>query len=116
MFFISEKILEKQTPEKSEIQSISIGYRYLLEISILSFFFYRVLVFSPDPVKSVTITIDGIVMGLAKHVEGPLYVLPWQPSTYSSGLHEISVEAAVSILFSFFFFCIFLTLEFKYIY
>ncbi|XP_003724743.3 transmembrane protein 62 isoform X1 [Strongylocentrotus purpuratus] len=53
----------------------------------------RVLVFSPDPIKAVTISIDRNVIGAAKHVEGPLYVLPWKPEIYSKGLHEISVIA-----------------------
>ncbi|XP_072164005.1 transmembrane protein 62-like [Diadema setosum] len=53
----------------------------------------RVLVFSPDPIKSVTISIDDAVIGVAKHVEGPLHVLPWKPDAYSEGLHSIKVTA-----------------------
>ncbi|XP_077989648.1 transmembrane protein 62-like [Glandiceps talaboti] len=53
----------------------------------------RMLVFSPQPIESVVVEIDGKHMGYVNHVEGPLYVLKWKPSQYSEGLHVIKVTA-----------------------
>nr|XP_006817579.1 PREDICTED: transmembrane protein 62-like [Saccoglossus kowalevskii] len=53
----------------------------------------RFLVFSPEPILSTLVEIDGQPLGAGTHVDGPLYVLPWQPMKYQSGLHTISVTA-----------------------
>ncbi|XP_070577648.1 transmembrane protein 62-like [Ptychodera flava] len=53
----------------------------------------RLLVFSPEPITSVAIEINDEHLGQAQHVEGPLYVLSWEPTQYSVGLHKISVTA-----------------------
>lgn len=51
----------------------------------------RVLAFSPSPIKSVKVSIDGVELGDAVHVSGPLYVLKWNPQTYNRGFHKINV-------------------------
>ncbi|XP_040189573.1 transmembrane protein 62 isoform X2 [Rana temporaria] len=53
----------------------------------------RVLVFSPDPIISVKVFIDGIELGDAENSSGPLYVLEWSAEAYMTGLHEIKVQA-----------------------
>ncbi|PIO14772.1 hypothetical protein AB205_0074090 [Aquarana catesbeiana] len=50
-----------------------------------------VLVFSPDPIISVKVFIDGIELGEAENSSGPLYVLKWSAEAYMTGLHEIKV-------------------------
>ncbi|XP_056403102.1 transmembrane protein 62 [Hyla sarda] len=52
----------------------------------------RILVFSPDPITSVKVFIDGVEAGDAVHSSGPLYVLEWTAEKYKSGLHEIKVK------------------------
>lgn len=54
----------------------------------------RVLVFGPHKVASAKLFIDGKFHGDLQPVRlgGPLYVLSWQPSYYSAGLHEMVVE------------------------
>lgn len=52
----------------------------------------RVLAFSKSPVTSVQIKIDGILLGEAVHVSGPLYVLKWTPQKYTGGLHNIEAK------------------------
>uniref|UniRef100_A0AAY4BBD1 Transmembrane protein 62 n=1 Tax=Denticeps clupeoides TaxID=299321 RepID=A0AAY4BBD1_9TELE len=52
----------------------------------------RILAFSAAPVAAVYVSLDGVVQGEAQAAGGPLYVLPWDPSLYSSGLHVISVR------------------------
>ncbi|CAI9549796.1 unnamed protein product [Staurois parvus] len=52
----------------------------------------RVLVFSPDPIISVKVFIDGIELGDAENSSGPLYVLEWSAEAYITGLHEIKVQ------------------------
>ncbi|KAL8169490.1 UNVERIFIED_CONTAM: Transmembrane protein 62 [Gekko kuhli] len=51
----------------------------------------RILAFSPSPIKFVKVSIDGIHLGEAFQVSGPLYVLKWSPQSYSQGLHQINV-------------------------
>ncbi|XP_053331252.1 transmembrane protein 62 [Spea bombifrons] len=53
----------------------------------------RILVFSPNPITSVKVSIDKVMLGEAGHVSGPLYVLEWTPADYVTGLHEIKVQA-----------------------
>jgi hypothetical protein len=43
----------------------------------------------------VDISINGQHHGQARHVKGPLYVLEWNPSKFSEGLHDLSVSALV---------------------
>ncbi|XP_075049274.1 transmembrane protein 62 [Mixophyes fleayi] len=52
----------------------------------------RILAISPDPIISVKVFIDGIVLGEAGHSSGPLYVLEWNTENYKTGLHEIKVH------------------------
>nr|XP_005559382.2 transmembrane protein 62 isoform X1 [Macaca fascicularis] len=51
----------------------------------------RVLAFSLSSITSVTVKIDGVHLGQAVHVSGPIFVLKWNPSNYSSGTHNIEV-------------------------
>uniref|UniRef100_A0A6J0V0Z2 Transmembrane protein 62 isoform X1 n=1 Tax=Pogona vitticeps TaxID=103695 RepID=A0A6J0V0Z2_9SAUR len=51
----------------------------------------RILAFSPSPITSVKVTIDGVHLGDAVHVSGPLYALKWSPQNYSRGFHQIEV-------------------------
>lgn len=53
----------------------------------------RFLLYSPFEVKSTSVSLDGIHQGAAEHVKGPLYVLPWNPEEYQTGLHYIAVTA-----------------------
>ncbi|XP_051867308.1 transmembrane protein 62 isoform X2 [Pristis pectinata] len=53
----------------------------------------RVLAFSPAQVTSVLIKIDGVTMGSAVHIKGPLHTLPWRAKDYSTGMHYIEVRA-----------------------
>lgn len=52
----------------------------------------RLLVFSQVPVEFVKIQIDGQTWTSCQHIDGPLYVGPWDPNTYSTGLHKIKVH------------------------
>ncbi|KAJ7344782.1 hypothetical protein JRQ81_000732 [Phrynocephalus forsythii] len=51
----------------------------------------RILAFSPSPITLVKVTVDGVHLGDAVHVSGPLYVLKWSPQNYSRGFHQIEV-------------------------
>ncbi|XP_060684650.1 transmembrane protein 62 isoform X1 [Hemiscyllium ocellatum] len=53
----------------------------------------RVLVFSPSQVTSVQISIDGISIGSAVHIEGPFFSIAWKPEDYTEGIHYIEVRA-----------------------
>lgn len=59
--------------------------------AMLSSTHIRVLVFSPDEISSVMIKINSGPWNNASHISGPLYVLPWEPLNYSSGIHNIEV-------------------------
>ncbi|XP_057199107.1 transmembrane protein 62 [Triplophysa rosa] len=52
----------------------------------------RVLAFSESQITAVYVSVDGDTLGKAVRAEGPLYVLLWDPSLYSTGLHTISVK------------------------
>ncbi|KAL7873337.1 hypothetical protein AOLI_G00124080 [Acnodon oligacanthus] len=52
----------------------------------------RMLVFSAAPITAVYVSVDGQTLGKALSVGGPLYVLPWDPSLYTTGLHTIRVK------------------------
>uniref|UniRef100_A0A8C5U4M9 Transmembrane protein 62 n=1 Tax=Malurus cyaneus samueli TaxID=2593467 RepID=A0A8C5U4M9_9PASS len=75
-------------------------------VKILHSTHIRILAFSPSVIISVKVYIDGVHLGNAHQVSGPLYVLKWSPQNYSEGLHHIDVTVQVSYLFAFF--CIFL--------
>lgn len=60
--------------------------------------YYRILVFSPDPIISVSILLDGKDVRTVDHVTGPLYVAKWQPLDYSKGIHSITVIAKVVLI------------------
>ncbi|KAJ9593699.1 hypothetical protein L9F63_014747 [Diploptera punctata] len=51
----------------------------------------RILGFSQSPIESVSVKLDDGVWQKCNHIRGPLYVLPWQPELYGSGVHEIHV-------------------------
>ncbi|RMC00509.1 hypothetical protein DUI87_23123 [Hirundo rustica rustica] len=51
----------------------------------------RILAFSPSVITSVKVYIDGVHLGNAHQVSGPLYVLKWSPQNYSEGFHHIDV-------------------------
>ncbi|NXS49104.1 TMM62 protein, partial [Balaeniceps rex] len=51
----------------------------------------RILAFSPSVIISVKVYIDGVHLGNAHQVSGPLYVLKWSPQNYSEGFHHIDV-------------------------
>lgn len=53
----------------------------------------RFLVFSPVPITSATVEIDGYPLtNIATHVDGPLFVCQWNPDDFSTGIHSISVN------------------------
>ncbi|KAM9556475.1 transmembrane protein 62 isoform 2-T2 [Guaruba guarouba] len=49
----------------------------------------RILAFSPSVITSIEVYIDGVYLGNAHQVSGPLYVLKWSPQNYSEGFHHI---------------------------
>ncbi|XP_058521962.1 transmembrane protein 62 isoform X6 [Ochotona princeps] len=51
----------------------------------------RVLAFSLYSITSVTVKIDGIHLGQAVHLSGPIFTLKWNPQNYSNGTHDIEV-------------------------
>uniref|UniRef100_A0A8C0US45 Transmembrane protein 62 n=1 Tax=Cyanistes caeruleus TaxID=156563 RepID=A0A8C0US45_CYACU len=51
----------------------------------------RILAFSPSVISSVKVYIDGVYLGNAHQVSGPLYVLKWSPQNYREGFHQIDV-------------------------
>ncbi|KAK2567595.1 Transmembrane protein 62 [Acropora cervicornis] len=53
----------------------------------------RFLAFSPAPIASATVEIDGsILSNVATHVKGPLFVCQWNPDVFSTGIHSITVK------------------------
>lgn len=62
----------------------------------------RILAFSPSAIISVKVYIDGVHLGNAYQVSGPLYVLRWSPQNYSEGFHHIDVTVQVKDLLAFF--------------
>ncbi|KAJ4435764.1 hypothetical protein ANN_18383, partial [Periplaneta americana] len=51
----------------------------------------RVLGFSLSPIESVAVKIDDGVWLHCTHIRGPLYVHPWNPNLYTTGIHDIHV-------------------------
>uniref|UniRef100_A0A663MP28 Transmembrane protein 62 n=1 Tax=Athene cunicularia TaxID=194338 RepID=A0A663MP28_ATHCN len=62
----------------------------------------RILAFSPSVIISVKVHIDGVHLGNAHQVSGPLYVLKWSPQNYSEGFHHIDVTVQVRYLLALF--------------
>ena len=61
-----------------------------------SFFCFRFLVFSPVPIESAVVEIDGKpVNSQATRVQGALFVCQWNPAEFSSGIHSITVKVQV---------------------
>ena len=54
--------------------------------------FFRVLAFSLAPITYVKIQIDDGDWHDCYHVKGPLYVMHWNPSDYTTGIHHIRVQ------------------------
>lgn len=53
----------------------------------------RLLVFSPSPIVSVRLSVDGRRLADPSQVgTSPLYTAPWQPEVFAAGLHTISVS------------------------
>ncbi|XP_073921890.1 transmembrane protein 62 isoform X8 [Castor canadensis] len=51
----------------------------------------RVLAFSLSSITSVTVKIDGVNLGQAVHLSGPIFILKWNPRNYSNETHNIEV-------------------------
>ncbi|XP_073682703.1 transmembrane protein 62 [Garra rufa] len=52
----------------------------------------RLLAFSESQITAVHVSVDGVSLGKAFSAGGPLYVLHWDPTLYTTGLHTISVK------------------------
>ncbi|CAH3189894.1 unnamed protein product [Porites lobata] len=53
----------------------------------------RFLAFSPSPIESTFVEIDGSPLELpATQVQGPLFACQWDPDKYSSGIHSMTVK------------------------
>ncbi|XP_018055768.1 PREDICTED: transmembrane protein 62-like isoform X2 [Atta colombica] len=59
--------------------------------SIIKSTHVRILAFSTVPLKTVEIQLDNDVWQKCDHVNGPLYVLPWNSTRYKEGIHQITV-------------------------
>lgn len=53
--------------------------------------FIRILAFSLSRITSVKVKINSEDWKFCHHVDGPLYVAPWNPNLYPEGLHDIEV-------------------------
>ncbi|XP_024894596.1 transmembrane protein 62 isoform X2 [Pteropus alecto] len=51
----------------------------------------RVLAFSLSSITSVTVKIDGVHLGQAIHLSGPIFTLKWNPRNFSNSSHKIEV-------------------------
>uniref|UniRef100_A0A8C8Z722 Transmembrane protein 62 n=1 Tax=Prolemur simus TaxID=1328070 RepID=A0A8C8Z722_PROSS len=51
----------------------------------------RVLAFSLSSITSVIVKIDGVHLGQAIHLSGPIFILKWNPRNYSNGTYNIEV-------------------------
>ncbi|XP_020279068.1 transmembrane protein 62-like isoform X2 [Pseudomyrmex gracilis] len=61
--------------------------------SVITSTHVRVLAFSTVPIKSVEIQFDNQCDWLqCDHVKGPLYVLPWNSTEYTEGIHHITAR------------------------
>ncbi|XP_057577868.1 transmembrane protein 62 isoform X2 [Hippopotamus amphibius kiboko] len=59
----------------------------------------RVLAFSLSSITSVTVKIDGVHLGQAGHLSGPIFILKWNPRSYSNKTHNIEVIVQARVLF-----------------
>ncbi|KAM7156410.1 transmembrane protein 62 isoform 2-T2 [Molossus nigricans] len=59
----------------------------------------RVLAFSLSSITSVTVKIDGVHLGQAIHLSGPIFTLKWNPKNYSNRTHNIEVIVQARVLF-----------------
>ena len=67
---------------------------------LTAYYINRFLAFSPAPITSATVEIDGsILSNVATHVEGPLFVCQWNPDEFSTGIHSITVKVKVYLWF-----------------
>jgi len=53
---------------------------------------FRVLGFSLSPIESIAVKVDDGRWQNCTHVQGPLYVHPWDPNLYATGIHHIHVS------------------------
>lgn len=51
----------------------------------------RILAFSLSTITSVIVKIDGVLLGQATHLSGPVFILKWNPENYSIRSHNIEV-------------------------
>ncbi|XP_027631582.1 transmembrane protein 62 isoform X2 [Tupaia chinensis] len=51
----------------------------------------RILAFSLSSITSVAVKIDGVNLGQALHLSGPIFILKWNPRNYTNGTHKIEV-------------------------
>ncbi|XP_039744291.1 transmembrane protein 62 isoform X2 [Pteropus medius] len=51
----------------------------------------RVLAFSLSSITSVIVKIDGVHLGQAIHLSGPIFTLKWNPRNFSNSSHKIEV-------------------------
>ncbi|XP_020604380.1 transmembrane protein 62-like [Orbicella faveolata] len=59
----------------------------------ISYFCFRFLAFSPVPIESVVVEIDGKPLNSqATRAQGALFVCRWNPAEFSSGIHSITVK------------------------
>ncbi|XP_014404285.1 PREDICTED: transmembrane protein 62 isoform X3 [Myotis brandtii] len=59
----------------------------------------RVLAFSSSSITSVTVKIDGVHLGEATHLSGPIFTLKWNPRNYINSTHNIEVIVQARVLF-----------------
>ncbi|MBN3286248.1 TMM62 protein, partial [Polyodon spathula] len=52
----------------------------------------RVLAFSAAQITAIYVHVDGKLLGEARPVKGPLFVLNWDPMRYTKGLHNMEVK------------------------
>lgn len=57
------------------------------------------MIFPPSHTLTVDLYIDKVKIGEAQNVKGPLYVLPWKPEQFKSGLHHITAVVKVQIMY-----------------
>ncbi|KAL0125186.1 hypothetical protein PUN28_004372 [Cardiocondyla obscurior] len=60
--------------------------------SIIKSTHIRVLAFSTVSLKTVEIQLDNGVWEKCHHIDGPLYVLPWNSTMYKEGIHQITLR------------------------
>ena len=58
-------------------------------------FALRILAFSNASITTVTVKLNGKHHGEAIHIEGPLFVIQWNPLMFANGLHSIAVHVVV---------------------